>query len=277
MHRDEIANLIVRRLEIEKIGNLKKKYENSSKINHLIIENLLPNEIAYKLDSEFPEKNLLNLRSEPQEKKYIAVEWNTKSKLVEECLYAFQNKKILEIFSEICDIPDLVGDPELYAGGVSFMNNGCFLNPHIDNSHDRLKEKYRRINLLYYVNKDWNTFEDGGELMLFPNGIKSQPILLPPKFNSLVIMRTDNKSLHAVNKIKRKESGRKCVSNYYFSNSSPSGKNYYHSTSFRGFKGEKTKDFYLRFNATLRTFIKSKSGNIFGKILNTGHHRKINK
>lgn len=274
MKRDEIASLIVKRLKKENLNILKERYKNSSKINYLLIEDLLPFEIAKKLDLEFPKKSFLNLRSEPQERKYIAVEWNSESKLVEECLYAFQEINVLEIFSEICGIDDLIGDPELYAGGVSFMDNGCFLNPHIDNSHDRLKEKFRRLNLLYYVSNGWNSDEDGGELMLFPEGITSKEVCLPPKFNSLVIMRTDNKSLHAVNKIKKQLSGRKCISNYYFSFSSPSGKNYYHSTSFRGFKGEKYKGSYLRINAFLRTVIKSNSGKIFGKIFNTGHHRK---
>ena len=274
MNRDEIANLIIQRLKKEALNILKEKYKNSSKINYLVIEDLLPYELACKLDKEFPDKNLLELRSEPQEKKYIAVNWGSKGEIVENCLYAFQDERVVKMFSKICNIKDLSGDDELYAGGISYMNSGCYLNPHIDNSHDRLKKRYRRLNLLYYVTKDWNSYEDGGELMLFPNGIKSKTILIPTKFNTLVIMRTDNKSLHAVNKINSISSGRKCISNYYFSKASPLGKNYYHSTSFRGFKGEIIKDLYLRTNALLRTTIKSKTGNIFGRIINTGHHRK---
>ena len=44
------------------------------------------------------------------------------------------------------------------------MSEGCFLNPHIDNSHDRNLENYRRLNLLYYVNKDWISDDNGGDL-----------------------------------------------------------------------------------------------------------------
>ena len=35
------------------------------------------------------------------------------------------------------------------------MFEGDFLNPHVDNSHDANREKYRRLNLLFYVSPDW--------------------------------------------------------------------------------------------------------------------------
>tara|TARA_B100000242_G_scaffold293040_1_gene269964 strand:- start:7272 stop:8108 length:837 start_codon:yes stop_codon:yes gene_type:complete len=272
--RKEFADLIISRLKEEKVDSLKTNYQDSSKINYLIIDNLLPEDLASSLDKDFPNKNHLKLRSETQERKYIASNWKSKSKLVEECLFSFQEERVLQKIAKICSIKDLTGDPELYAGGISFMNKDCFLNPHIDNSHDRLRKKYRRLNLLYYVTKDWDSKENGGELLLYPNGIKKDPIVIETKFNRLVIMRTDNKSLHAVKKIKSINNGRKCISNYYFSLSSPSGSNYYHSTSFRGFKDEKIKDIYFRVNALARTSLKTITGNFFGKFINTGHHKK---
>ncbi|KGF96922.1 hypothetical protein EU96_1561 [Prochlorococcus marinus str. MIT 9302] len=277
MNRKEIASLIVKRIEEISIKQLQNQYRDSSKINHIVIDDLLPSEIALKLDDHFPEKQNLSLLSGPQERKYVAVDWESKSKLVEECLYAFQDERIITIISKVCQIDDLYGDPELYAGGLSYMNKGCFLNPHIDNSHDRLREKYRRLNLLYYVSTSLSKISDGGDLLLFPDGLKFDEIKIPAKFNRLVIMRTDNKSIHAVNPIQSSIAIRKCISNYYFSLSSPLSHDYYHSTSFRGFRGEKYKDLYLRLNAKLRTSIKSISGNLFGRFISTGHHRKIKK
>ena len=91
------------------------------------------------------------------------------------------------------------------------MSEGCFLNPHIDNSHDLKMERYRRLNLLYYVNEDWIPIKDGGELALYPKGINNNEINIPTDFNRLVIMRTDNKSLHGVQKITSKFNRRKQV------------------------------------------------------------------
>jgi len=40
-----------------------------------------------------------------------------------------------------------------------------FLNPHLDTSHDKNREMYRVLNLLYYVTPDWS-HEQGGKLEL---------------------------------------------------------------------------------------------------------------
>ena len=87
-------------------------------------------------------------------------------------------------------------------------------------------------------------------------------------------MKTDNRSLHGVKRIKSESERRKCISNYYFSKISPSGKNYYHSTSFRGFKREFIKGTYLKLNALSRTFAKRVIHKITKNSVSPGYHRK---
>ena len=274
MNRYDISKLIIERLNEIGINYLKKQYKQSGKINHLIIEKVLPNEIATKLSEYFPEEEELNHLIGPQENKYVGVNFTNKQKLIEECIYAFQEENLIQIISEITNIKTLIGDPELYAGGISSMSKGCFLNPHIDNSHDRNLENFRRLNLLYYVNREWHPNEGGGELVLFPNGIKHKAEEINCDFNRLVIMRTDNRSLHGVKRIRSESQRRKCISNYYFSKISPSGKNYYHSTSFRGFKREFVKGTYLKLNALSRTFAKRLIHKLTKFSVSTGYHKK---
>ena len=274
MDRQEISELIKKRLDEIGINFLKKKYENSSSINYLIIDHLLPNEIASKLHFDFPEEKELNHLNGPSENKYVGVNFSDRQKLVQECLYAFQEESIIKIIGQITNIKDLIGDHELYAGGISSMSKGCYLNPHIDNSHDRNLKNFRRLNILYYVNKDWIPKKDGGELVLYPNGIKNKEEIINCKFNRLLIMRTDNKSIHGVKKVRSKIKRRKCISNYYFSINSPSGKKYYHSTSFRGFKKELVKGTYLQFNSFIRTSVKKFIFTISGKSISTNYHKK---
>ncbi len=276
MNRQEISELIKQRLNQVGISFLRNKYEKSGSINHLIIDNLLPNEIASQLNFDFPEEEELNHLNKIAENKYVGIYFSDGHKLVQECLYAFQEKNLLEIMSKITNIKHLISDTELYAGGVSSMSKGCFVNPHIDNSHDRNLENYRRLNLLYYVNKDWNPKNDGGELVLYPEGIKKKEKEIICKFNRLVIMKTDNKSIHGVKKILSKTKTRKCISNYYFSKKSPSGGRYYHSTSFYGFRKEFIKGTYLELNAFARTYFKKVIYKITGKSISTDYHRKSN-
>ncbi len=273
MNRKNISKLIIKRIKEIKINILKNKYDNSGNINHLVIDDLLPNEIASKLSLDFPKEKDLNYLNGLQEKKFVGVYFTEAQKLVEECLFAFQEESVVKIISKITSIKDLIGDPDLYAGGVSSMSKGCFLNPHIDNSHDRNFKNYRRLNLLYYTNSSWNPKDDGGELVLYPNGIKNKEIKISCNFNRLVIMRTDNRSLHGVKKILSNDCRRKCISNYYFSENSPSGKKYYHSTSFLGFKNEFIKGSLLILNAFFRTSAKKLIYKLTKKSISTNLHR----
>ncbi len=272
MERADFSDLIIEKFRHEGISDLKREYAESGKINHLIIDNLFPNEIAEKLDKFFPYEDDLTHLDMVQENKYVGVNFYGKQKIVEECLYSFQDENVIKLIAQITDVKGLEGDPELYAGGISSMSKGCFLNPHIDNSHNREMTKFRRFNLLYYVNKKFLDL-DGGELILYPDGIKNSPIEIPCVFNRLVIMRTDNKSLHGVNKVTATENRRKCISNYYFSESSPLGKEYYHSTSFRGFGNEFIKDLYLQSNGILRSFVKKVIKTVSGESISTGYHK----
>lgn len=277
MNREEISKFILskfKNITFEYLGN---QYAESGPINHIVIDELLPQEIALNLNDIFPPESELNLLKGIQEYKFVGVDFSKSQTLIEECIYSFQHPAVIDAISKITRIKDLLGDPELYAGGISSMSEGCFLNPHIDNSHDRNMENFRRLNLLYYVNKNWSGDDGGGDLMLYPKGIRKGEIQIPCKFNRLVIMRTDNRSLHGVKKITTKYNRRKCISNYYFSKQSPLNKNYYHSTSFKGFRKEYIKGTFLRFNAASRTFVKNFFYKLSGKSISTNYHKLIDK
>ena len=44
--------------------------------------------------------------------------------------------EVINEIQKITEIDGLEADYTLYAGGISRMDKGHFLNPHIDNSHD---------------------------------------------------------------------------------------------------------------------------------------------
>ena len=129
-------------------------------------------------------------------------------------------------------------DPELYAGGLSMMFRGDFLNPHIDNSHNRVRNRYRRLNLLYYVSPDWGA-SNGGHFELWDN-TRINPKTVLAHANRLVVMETNKTSWHSVNHVSA-DLPRCCVSNYYFSRLSPDSSDYFHVTSFTGRPEERLK------------------------------------
>ena len=154
------------------------------------------------------------------------------------------------MISKICSVDDLEPDTHLYAGGISMMEKDNFLNPHLDNSHDKDVNKWRVFNLLFYVTPDWK-LENGGNLELWPNGVKENQITIESKFNRLAVMATHQKSWHSVSKVASNKV-RCCISNYYFSEKPLQDSDSFHVTTFRGRPEENSKDIILRVDNFLR-------------------------
>lgn len=270
MHR-----LIISRLNKEE-ENIRASWNspNISNTRYFLIDNLLPGDITMEIFNAFPSQGEnFNKRSSFRERKKTFAKLNILPKILTDITFAFQDASVIGKIEELTQMEDLEGDPKLYAGGLSMMFEGDFLNPHIDNSHDSERTRYRRLNLLFYVTPGWS-LENGGNFELW-DGKVTTPITIVSKFNRLVVMETNDKSWHSVNKVLVK-TPRCCVSNYFFSQQSPKvNKNYYHVTSFMGRPEETLKRLWSRVDNFARQFIATKLGISRGRGLvnEIGHTR----
>jgi Rps23 Pro-64 3,4-dihydroxylase Tpa1-like proline 4-hydroxylase len=189
-------------------------------------------------------------RKSLREHKYVAAQMDRYYPILEEIIFAFQQPGVVKAVTEITGIEDMLPDEHLYAGGISLMAKDNFLNPHLDNSHDKAREMYRVLNLLYYVSPDWSE-DSGGNLELWDNGPKGERREIVSKFNRLVLMATHERSWHSVNQV-RVDRSRCCVSNYYFSRKPLEGHEYFHVTSFRGRPEQHVRDLVLQGDVALR-------------------------
>ena len=135
------------------------------------------------------------------------------------------------------------------------MSHDHFLNPHLDNSHDKDRNLYRVLNLLFYVSPGWE-HESGGNLELWDNGPQGEAREVVSQFNRLVLMATHRTSWHSVNKVRATHAPRCCVSNYYFSATPLESHEYFHVTTFRGRPEEPVRDVLLKSDAALRMGIR---------------------
>ena len=206
---------------------------------YFYIDNLLPDELLNSIYDAFPKngKDFFKRKSFREQKSTLA-DFVESSPILDDITKAFQLPEVIEEISHVINMTSLEADPTLYAGGLSMMFKGDFLNPHIDNSHDGERMRYRRLNLLYYVAPDW-ALENGGNFELWDEKVK-KPKTIISKCNRLVVMETTDKSWHSVSPV-TVESTRCCVSNYYFSEVSPNGSKYFHVTSFTGRPEERIK------------------------------------
>jgi Rps23 Pro-64 3,4-dihydroxylase Tpa1-like proline 4-hydroxylase len=252
--RIDIAALIYDKIVSRKAA-LKEQFVNSKAgIGYFFVDDLLPAELALNLQAIFPKAEEMVLKKSIREDKYVAAQMNQYHPMLEEIIYAFQDKKVVDLVGEICGIKEAIPDEHLYAGGLSMMANGQFLNPHLDNSHDKDRERWRVLNLLYYITPDWKQ-EYGGNLELWPDGLKGKQVTIHSKFNRLAVMVTHNNSLHSVSPVKH-EGFRCCISNYYFSKTPLLDSDTFHVTSFRGRPEDKFNDLLLQCDTWLRMSVR---------------------
>lgn len=265
INRAYLAELILEKLKENKLA-LKAQFNKLGRINSCIIDDLLPEAIAREIYKGFPTPAEMTAYKSLRENKRIAAQMDLYNPILEEAVFAFQDEKIVQIVEEITGLKEMIPDKDLYAGGISLMAKGNFLNPHLDNSHDNGRENYRVLNLLYYVTPDWDV-ENGGNLELWDKGMKETQRTIHSKFNRLVLMVTNQSSIHSVSKV-ISEGKRCCVSNYYFSKRPAEPSEYFHVTSFYGRPEEPVKGVLLKLDSFLRQTIRRITGK---RVVKTKH------
>ncbi len=130
----QLPKLFLPELKLKKLFK-KKQFQNSeNSIGYFFIDDLLPIEIVSKIQEVFPKSNEMLHKKTLREDKFIAAQMNKYNPILEEIIYAFQDKFIVNLIGEICNINEAIPDENLYAGGISMMGNKQFLNLHLDNS-----------------------------------------------------------------------------------------------------------------------------------------------
>lgn len=226
-----------------------------------VVDDLLPTDLAQRLYDVFPRGPGMRLLDSFREKKFTSNSLEKFDPLIAAATFAFQDQRVIEIIAEITSLRDVSGDPHLYAGGISSMAKGHFLNPHIDNSHDHKQINYRVLNLLFYVTPGWDA-SSGGSLELWDEDV-TRPVTIESRFNRLVLMATNKRSIHSVNEVKT-ERHRCCIANYYFSPHCPNDREGYHVTYFQARPEQRVRRVLTKADSEVRSLLR--------KVKRTGFH-----
>jgi len=265
-NRNDLAREIAKKIRDNK-DKLQQYWNSSTPIRHFYLDDLLPEGDVLTLNEKFPPSKDLMLRSTIRENKKVGVDLSHYDPIISEYQYAFQNEEVIKAVGEVTGKTDLLPDPSFYAAGVSVMEKGDFLNPHLDNSHDGDQKVYRVLNILFYVGLN-RSLETGGNLELWDPDV-TEKVTLVSQFNRLAVMETHQDSWHSVSKVMSDEP-RLCISNYYFAEKSPIEKDFSHVTTFKGWPEEKGKRFVLNIDGFVRNII----GKLFPFLLTRSKHRK---
>ena len=232
--KTELTQLIVNQLNENKV-QLKQQFFLEHPIQvarHFALDDLLPHELAEKIYANFPNPKKMHKLSNSGKIKLKYSHLKNTASLLQDINAAIQDPSVVAAIEDITEVKHQIPDPTCHAGGISTLLKGYYLNPHIDNSHDvETKRYYRTMNVLYYVSPDWEA-SNGGHYELWDKTVENR-VLVPNKFNRLVVMETNSTSWHAVNPVLC-DAPRCCVFNYFFSEHSPEGRDYFFdASSFR--------------------------------------------
>jgi len=207
---------------------LAARFARREPFRHLVIEDFLERAFAERLLSEFPPFERGNARNEAGElggkatverirglgPAYAALDDFIKS------------RPFLDWLGRATGIPGLRYDPWYFGGGTHENREGQDLDPHVDFNRHPVTGWHRRLNLIVYLNHEWQD-DWGGSLELHsdPRAADDRVSLVTPLFNRCVVFETTEWSWHGFGRIAlpagRRELTRKSIALYFYTEQRP--------------------------------------------------------
>jgi SAM-dependent methyltransferase len=208
---------------------IQHSFNNAKPFRHVEIADFLERDKCEQLMRDFPvfqEKFAINEHGEVGAK--AVVESVSGISAFYKDFYQYINsKKFLESISDMTGIPDLIADETLFGGGTHENRHGQGLDVHIDFNIDERRMLHRRLNLLIYLNPEWEE-SWGGLIELQSNPWDqsvNQKLRFYPLLNHALIFETNEYSWHGFDRIvlpeDKKNLSRKSFSVYLYTKDRP--------------------------------------------------------
>jgi Rps23 Pro-64 3,4-dihydroxylase Tpa1-like proline 4-hydroxylase len=234
-------------VNIINIEEIKEKFINAKPFSYVIIDNFLKEEYAEELYTMFPSiTSEWHKYNNPLELKYAYDNLSEMSNVYKQFFYYLNSDIFLKKIREFTGINNLEYDPYLHGAGIHVMPNNGRLHMHLDYEKHPYSGKERRLNLIYFMNKEWNTTW-GGELEFWDNSLLTSPINnsinyeienkkvhIEPKYNRAVFFKTNDISWHGIPEIIRcpYDKMRKSIACYWISDLNSNKINYRSKAKF---------------------------------------------
>ena len=191
---------------LTQVSDLRRQFLAAPPFRHVVIDNFVTPEYCASLAAEFPAFDEASARNELGQVGGKSVHPNLAQLGPSYTRFdqLLQAREFLKFIGEITSIPKLLYDPEYVGGGTHENRNGQDLDPHIDFNYHPGTRLHRRLNLILFLNHEWEQ-DWGGSLEL-----QRDPSLPPPQdelasivpaFNRCVIFETTEHSWHGFRRI----------------------------------------------------------------------------
>lgn len=171
-------------------------YASVNPFPHAVFHNAFDEAFLSIVESEFPDLDKLADRKfdNRYEKKLVTHGESKLSPSARNLVRQLNSEPFLLWLSELTGIKNLIPDPYLIGGGYHEIKQGGKLGVHVDFNKHSMWGADRRINVLIYLNKDWQP-EYGGGIKLYDTD-KVERVCVQPEFNTMVVFSTTETSWH---------------------------------------------------------------------------------
>jgi len=185
---------------ITQLEYYKNDYKTGNPFNYTIIPMFFKEELARELNNNFPIPSIddkkWNYYHNPLEHKYSLNNFDEYPNIKAVFEY-LQGSEFIKYISDITGIEDLEIDPYLHGAGLHIYPNNGKLDIHLDYNIHPITKIERRVNLIIYLNDDWNE-EYGGYLKLYDNELNEVKMKKYSLWNTAILFRTSDISYHGL-------------------------------------------------------------------------------
>ncbi|MBV8742952.1 MAG: 2OG-Fe(II) oxygenase, partial [Sinobacteraceae bacterium] len=215
----------------------RQRYSSAKPFPHVVFDNFFDPALLDQVLTEFPLPGAIKWQKfdNEQEIKLASAAEASFGPMTRLFLYHLNSVTFLNFLSGVTGIDNLIPDPHFEGGGLHQIVRGGKLGVHADFNRHRAFGLDRRLNLLVYLNKNWQE-SYGGHLELWDTAMTRCEAKVLPVFNRVMLFGTTDFTYHGHPNALQCPEGmtRKSLALYYFSNGRPaeeiSGE---HSTLFR--------------------------------------------
>jgi Rps23 Pro-64 3,4-dihydroxylase Tpa1-like proline 4-hydroxylase len=196
-------------------------YRGAKPFPHIMLDGLFSEALLDQAVAELPAASARwTTYNTVNESKQVCSDAGLFGPTAEIIVHALNSAPFVRFLERLTGITGLIPDPHLHAAGYMKVSPGGFLGLHYDFATQRELKLDRRINVLLYLNRNWDP-DWGGALELHSNDPVTDPrhqeVTIDPLFNRVAIFNTPN-ALHGHRKPLTCPKGRArlCLSWYYY-------------------------------------------------------------
>lgn len=209
---------------IELAGRHREAYQNATPFPHAVIDDFMSTEALDRVLQEFPGMKGVDWMhfDDDAQKKFGQKSEDGLGAFTRLLLYQFNSAPFIEFLEHLTGIEGLIPDPHFWGGGLHQLERGGYLKLHADFTFHPLLKLNRRLNVLVYLNREWEE-SYGGFLELWDKDITKCEARIAPIFNRCVIFNTTDLSFHGHPEPINcpPEQTRKSIALYYYTNGRP--------------------------------------------------------